>query len=268
MKTKINEGDGHGRDTDFFTSLQNLAKEIKSRGKRGESIKLKKTLEEETREIAAKGEISRNPKATHKATNELQTRSSPRKTTSTETSAKNASALFDFATSSATSSIVSSSLNLLNAEIADDLESTNVAYNDTEERLDSTQQGTILGFLNMLSDKLHKITYGQLPSSTNDPCSSNITSLSAAPILHVSAASSTDENERKVPLNMDADALFKDILVNPSKLRTAESAALMAKNPSAFLLNKILDTVFHPDELNFSKGVKGLNIHKMEAMNG
>lgn len=64
MKTKINEGDGHGRDTDFFTSLQNLAKEIKSRGKRGESIKLKKTLEEETREIAAKGEISRNPKAT------------------------------------------------------------------------------------------------------------------------------------------------------------------------------------------------------------
>lgn len=65
MKTKINEGDGHGRDTDFFTSLQNLAKEIKSRGKRGESIKLKKALEEETREIAAKGEKkNRNPKAT------------------------------------------------------------------------------------------------------------------------------------------------------------------------------------------------------------
>lgn len=32
----------------------------------------------------------------------------------------------------------------------------------------------------------------------------------------------------------------------------------MAKNPPAFLWNKILDIVFHPDELNFSKGVKGL----------
>lgn len=67
---------------------------------------------------------------------------------------------------------------------------------------------------------------------------------------------------------MDADALFKDILVNPSKLRNAESAAVMAKNPPAFPLNNILDIVFHPDELNFSKGVKGLNIHKMEAING
>lgn len=212
--------------------------------------------------------------------------------------------MFDFATSSATSSLVSSSLNLLNAEIDDDLESTNVAYNNTEEfghfshsyyepeygynsdlvqsetsgqpypiqnitgyyqRLDSTQQGTILGFLNMLSDELHKITYGQPPSSTNDPRSSNTTTLSAAPIL--SGASSTDENERKVPLIMDAESLFKDILVNPSKLRNAESAALMAKNPPAFLLNKILDLVFHPDELKFSKGVKGLNTHKMEAIN-
>lgn len=71
----------------------------------------------------------------------------------------------------------------------------NSSFKGYYQRLDSTQQGTILGFLNMLSDKLHKITYGQLPSSTNDPCSSNITSLSAAPILHVSAASSTDENE-------------------------------------------------------------------------
>lgn len=61
------------------------------------------------------------------------------------------------------------------------------------QRLDSTQQGTILGFLNMLSDELHKITYGQPLSSTNDPCNSITTSLSAAPIQ--SAASSTDENE-------------------------------------------------------------------------
>lgn len=67
---------------------------------------------------------------------------------------------------------------------------------------------------------------------------------------------------------MDTDALFKDILVNPSKLRNAESAALMAKNPPAFLLNKILDLVFHPDELKFSNGVRGLNTHKMEAING
>uniref|UniRef100_A0A8W8JX67 Uncharacterized protein n=1 Tax=Magallana gigas TaxID=29159 RepID=A0A8W8JX67_MAGGI len=42
----------------------------------------------------------------------------------------------------------------------------------------------------------------------------------------------------------------------------------MAKNPPAFLLNKILDLVFHPDELKFSKGVKGLNTHKIEAING
>lgn len=67
---------------------------------------------------------------------------------------------------------------------------------------------------------------------------------------------------------MDTDSLFKDVLVNPSKLRNAESAALMAKNPPAFLLNKILDLVFHPDELKFSKGVKGLNTHKIEAING
>lgn len=45
----------------------------------------------------------------------------------------------------------------------------------------------------MLSDELHKITYGQPLSSTNDPCNSNTTGLSAAPIL--SAASPTDENE-------------------------------------------------------------------------
>lgn len=85
------------------------------------------------RKKKASSETTSNLNVTSKATNELQTRSSPRKTTSTETSAKNASALFDFATSSATSSLVSSSLNLLNAEIDDDLESTNVAYNNTEE---------------------------------------------------------------------------------------------------------------------------------------
>lgn len=89
--------------------------------------------QEQSEKKKAPSETTSNLNVTSKATNELQTRSSPRKTTSTETSAKNASALFDFATSSATSSIVSSSLNLLNAEIADDLESTNVAYNDTEE---------------------------------------------------------------------------------------------------------------------------------------
>lgn len=198
--------------------------------------------------------------------------------------------MFDFATTSATSSLVSSSLNLLNAEIADDLESTDVAYNNTEEfehfshsyyepeygyNSDMVQSETsgqpsplqnITGYYQRLdSTQQHKITYGQPPSSTNDPCSSNTTTLSAAPIL--SAASSTDENERKVPLIMDTDALFKDILVNPSKLRNAESAALMAKNPPAFLLNKILDLVFHPDELKFSNGVRGLNTHKIEAIN-
>lgn len=54
MKSKIDEGDGGERDTDFFTSLQNQAKEVKSCGKRGASMKLKRALEEETREMAAK----------------------------------------------------------------------------------------------------------------------------------------------------------------------------------------------------------------------
>ena len=67
---------------------------------------------------------------------------------------------------------------------------------------------------------------------------------------------------------MDKDGIFKDVLVNPSKLRNAESGALMARNPSAFLLNKVWDLVFHVDEMKHSKGVKGLNTHKMEAKNG
>ena len=67
---------------------------------------------------------------------------------------------------------------------------------------------------------------------------------------------------------MDKDGIYKYVLVNPSQLRKAESGALMARNPTAFLLNKVLDLVFHVDEMKHSKGVKGLNTHKMEAING
>lgn len=80
MIAKINEEDGHGRDTDFFTSLQNLAKEIKSRGKRGESIKLKKPLEEETREIAAKGEKKQKSKSDTVTTSSASDKKTKRKT--------------------------------------------------------------------------------------------------------------------------------------------------------------------------------------------
>ncbi|XP_022319965.2 uncharacterized protein LOC111122452 [Crassostrea virginica] len=116
------------------------------------------------------------------------------------------------------------------------------------------------------------ITYGQPPSnSANQPCNSNMSgnnfSGQGCSALLVNAPSA-DENERKVPLIMDKDGIFKDVLVNPSKLRNAESGALMARNPTAFLLNKVWDLVFHVDEMKHSKGVKGLNTHKMEAKNG
>lgn len=67
---------------------------------------------------------------------------------------------------------------------------------------------------------------------------------------------------------MDVEFLFKDILVNLSKLRNVELVVFMVKNFLVFLLNKILDFVFYLDELKFLKGVKGLNIYKMEVING
>lgn len=56
--------------------------------------------------------------------------------------------------------------------------------------------------------------------------------------------------------------------MNPSRLRQAESKALVAKSPAAYLLNKVLDLIFTEQELAASKGVRSLDAHKMEAVSG
>lgn len=67
---------------------------------------------------------------------------------------------------------------------------------------------------------------------------------------------------RKLPLIKDADDIYKDVLVNPATLRTAEMKALTAKNPAIYLLNKVLDL------LRNTKGARGLDKHKMDALKG
>lgn len=59
--------------------------------------------------------------------------------------------------------------------------------------------------------------------------------------------------------------------MNPSQLRTAEMKALTtstAKNGGIYLLNKVVEMVFKKEELLTSKGVKGLDQHKLEAIQG
>uniref|UniRef100_K1PYY4 Uncharacterized protein n=1 Tax=Magallana gigas TaxID=29159 RepID=K1PYY4_MAGGI len=68
--------------------------------------------------------------------------------------------------------------------------------------------------------------------------------------------------ERKLPLIKDADDIYKDVLVNPATLRTAEMKALTAKNPAIYLLNKVLDL------LRNTKGARGLDKHKMDTLKG
>lgn len=72
---------------------------------------------------------------------------------------------------------------------------------------------------------------------------------------------------RKLPLIKDADDIYKDVLVNPATLRTAEMKDLTAKNPAIYLLNKVLDLVFS-EELRNTKGARGLDKHKMDALKG
>lgn len=59
--------------------------------------------------------------------------------------------------------------------------------------------------------------------------------------------------------------------MNPSQLRTAEMKALTtstAKNGGIYLLNKVVEMVFKKEELLTSKGVKELDQHKLEAIQG
>lgn len=72
---------------------------------------------------------------------------------------------------------------------------------------------------------------------------------------------------RKLPLIKDADDIYKDVLVNPATLRTAEMKALTAKNPAIYLLNKVLDLVFSEEHWN-TKGARRLDKHKMDALKG
>uniref|UniRef100_K1RBU6 Uncharacterized protein n=1 Tax=Magallana gigas TaxID=29159 RepID=K1RBU6_MAGGI len=57
-----------------------------------------------------------------------------------------------------------------------------------------------------------------------------------------------------------------NVLVNPATLRTAEMKALTAKNPAIYLLSKVLDLVFSEEELRNTKGARGLDKHKMDAL--
>eukprot|EP00105_Crassostrea_gigas_P027575 XP_011448954.1 PREDICTED: uncharacterized protein LOC105343333 [Crassostrea gigas] len=71
---------------------------------------------------------------------------------------------------------------------------------------------------------------------------------------------------RNLPLIKDADNIYIDVLVNPATLRTAEMKALTAKNPAIYLLSKVLDLVFSEEELRNTKGARGLDKHKMDAL--
>ncbi|XP_069103954.1 uncharacterized protein [Argopecten irradians] len=59
--------------------------------------------------------------------------------------------------------------------------------------------------------------------------------------------------ERQVPLVTDADGIYNDVLINPTKIRAAEMKALA-------------DLLFTKEELMAAHGVKGLDDHKLEAL--
>jgi hypothetical protein len=75
-------------------------------------------------------------------------------------------------------------------------------------------------------------------------------------------------SQKKLPLIKDEDGTYDDVLVNPSLLRATEQKATQARNKGVYLLNKVLDLVFTKQELKCTKGVKGLNNHKMDAVRG
>lgn len=64
------------------------------------------------------------------------------------------------------------------------------------------------------------------------------------------------------------EGFYNDVVINPTCLNLLEVKARSAKNPAAFLLNKILEFVFTDDELKMSKGVKGLDEHRINAIRG
>lgn len=61
----------------------------------------------------------------------------------------------------------------------------------------------------------------------------------------------------------DEHRTYKDILVNPNRLRQD----LVEKSSAAYLLNEVLDLIFTDQEFA-SKGVRSLDAHKMKAGNG
>jgi hypothetical protein len=74
-----------------------------------------------------------------------------------------------------------------------------------------------------------------------------------------------------LPLINDDSNTYGDVVVNPSQLRSAEMRALTAsttKSGGIYLLNKVIEMVFNKEELRVSRGVKGLDQHKLEAIKG
>jgi hypothetical protein len=64
------------------------------------------------------------------------------------------------------------------------------------------------------------------------------------------------------------EGFYNDVMINRTSLNLLEARAKLAKSPAAFLLNKILDFVFTDEELRMSRGVKGLDEHRLNAIRG
>lgn len=129
-------------------------------------------------------------------------------------------------------------------------------------QLDHNAQVTVFGFLNVLVTELQGVTYGH---SSSDSSSTLMNAQQQS--LNFQQQPTGESDQRKIPLLRDDHGTYDDILVNPSRLRQAESKALVAKSPAAYLLNKVLDLIFTEQELAASKGVRSLDAHKMEAVN-
>uniref|UniRef100_K1P976 Uncharacterized protein n=1 Tax=Magallana gigas TaxID=29159 RepID=K1P976_MAGGI len=132
-------------------------------------------------------------------------------------------------------------------------------------------QTQILSFCHVLTSTLHQYIYGTTLDNVAECSEMSMQRNSAQDGFmsqEVQQLDAKPQAERKLPLIKDADDIYKDVLVNPATLRTAEMKALTAKNPAIYLLNKVLDLVFFEEELRITKGARGLDKHKMDALKG
>ncbi|KAK3085943.1 hypothetical protein FSP39_011079 [Pinctada imbricata] len=119
--------------------------------------------------------------------------------------------------------------------------------------------------MNVLTSDLQQITYGHDGTGLgSDFTSTPADKERVAPAFQTEI--SANKQERMIPLIKDEENTYDNVLINPSKLRNAEMKAIVSKSPPVFLLNKVVEMVFSKTELQNSKGVRGLDAHKMEAV--